>query len=60
MYKPMRKYYTTSIRQQNFFEEYGVEPRFFLGETAVYKYNKKLQELLDKYQIKYPICRSRY
>lgn len=38
----MKYYYTKSIRQQNFLEEYGVEPKFFLGETAVYKYNKQL------------------
>ena len=42
MYKPMKNYYTNSIRQQNFLEEYGVEPRYFLGETAVYKYNEQL------------------
>lgn len=59
MYKPMRKYYTKSIRQQNFLEENGVEPRFFLGETAVYKYNKKLQLLLDSYEIKYNILKTR-
>lgn len=60
MYKPMRKYYTKSIRQQNFLEENGVEPKFFLGETAVYKYNKQLQLLLDRYEIKYSICKTRY
>lgn len=60
MYKPMKNYYTNSIRQQNFLEEYGVEPRYFLGETAVYKYNEQLQLLLDKYTIKYSICKSHY
>ena len=55
----MRKYYTRSIRQQNFLEENGVEPRFFLGETAVYYYNKKLQLLLDSYEIKYNILKTR-
>ena len=59
MYKPMRRYYTKSIRQQNFLEENGVEPKFFLGETAVYKYNRKLQSLLDSYEIKYNILKTR-
>lgn len=38
----MRKYYTSSIRQQNFLEENGVEPKFYLDKTAVYNYTKQL------------------
>lgn len=56
----MRKYYTSSIRQQNFLEENGVEPKFYLDKTAVYNYTKQLQELLDRYEIKYSICKSQY
>lgn len=56
----MRKYYTSSIRQQNFLAEYGLEPKFYLGETAVYNYTKQLSQLLDRYEIKYSICKSHY
>lgn len=56
----MRRYYCNSAKVQNFLAENGVEPKFYLGNTAVYKYNQKLQELLDRYIIKYDICKSHY
>lgn len=55
----MRKYYTKSIKQQNYLSENGVEPKFYIGETAVYKYDKKLSQLLDRYEIKYTILKTR-
>lgn len=56
----MKRYYCNNIRLENFLSENGIEPRFYLGETAVYKYNKQLQELLDRYEIRYSICKSKY
>lgn len=56
----MRRFYCNNQKMENFLAEYGVEPRFYIGETAVYKNDKQLQLLLDKYEIKYSICKSRY
>lgn len=56
----MKRYYCNNQKLENFLSGYGVDPKFYLGETAVYKYNKQLQELLDKYTIKYSICKSHY
>lgn len=56
----MKWYYCNNQKLENFLSENGLEPKFFLGETAVYKNNKQFQLLLDKYEIKYSICKSRY
>lgn len=38
----MKKYYCNNTKLENFLAEYGVDPRFYLGETAVYKLDKQL------------------
>lgn len=38
----MKKYYCNNPKLENFLSEYGIEPRFYLGKTAVYKHNEQL------------------
>lgn len=56
----MKRYYCNNPRMENFLAEHGLEPKFYKGETAVYNYTKKLQDVLDKYTIKYYICKSNF
>ena len=38
----MKRYYCNNLKLEMFLEEYGIEPKFYLGKTAVFKYNEQL------------------
>lgn len=44
-------YHTRSIRKQDFLEENGIKPSYYLGNCAYYVKSRKLCSLLESYEI---------
>ena len=52
-------YEINSARQENFLAEHGIYPiAYYKDGTAVYRYNERLQSVLDYYWITYKIFRK--
>lgn len=48
-------FYVHEVRLINFLWERGITPDYEIGNTALYRRTKRLNELLDKYYIRY-VC----
>lgn len=54
----MKLYRCYSIYLENYLTENGLQPIRYEGDTAVFQYNKKLQDLLDLYWIKHKVFKE--
>lgn len=48
-------YYCHSASLENYIMENGLQPCRYVGETAVFKKSKQLQDLLDAYWIRHKV-----
>ena len=58
----MKKYNCNNPKLENYLAEHGIEPMYYdaIDGTAIYLCTKRFQELLEKFEIKYLILRSKY